>query len=468
MERFIGRSRELQALEEIYGKDGFQMTVIYGRRRVGKSTLIREFAKNKRTVYYTAAKTNIRQNLAQLGRTAVESLAPGFTGVSFESAGDLFHFLGEQSKNERLLLVIDELPYLAEADAGFLSLLKNSIDSEWEFGRMHLILCGSSVSFMEDKILSEKSPLFGRRTSQIRLQPFDYRESALFVPDYSAEEKAVIYGITGGIAKYLSLVDGNLSLDENIVRLYFRKDAYLYEEPDNLLTQEFRNVSLYGDVIRAVASGAVRVNEIADLAHADSSAIVHVLAALTGIGIVRRETAITDEHNRRKTQYRLSDGMFRFWYYFLPAAISLIEMGKGTAYYERAVKPRLSEYMGEIFEEMCRHYTLEKGSEGEFGLFVTKTGKWWGTDPAAKEQTDIDVVGIDPISHNAVIGECKYKNEVLDKSVYDALRRRSRLIDHKYVVTSYLLFSKSGFSDWIMNETDEKQVRKITLEDLYE
>lgn len=397
----------------------------------------------------------------------MEAIAPQLGGVNFESAADLLHFLGEQSKDERLLVVIDELPYLAEADPGFLSLLQNIIDSEWEHGKMHLILCGSSVSFMEDKVLSEKSPLFGRRTSQLNLMPFDFREAALFVPGYSAEEKAVIFGITGGIAKYLSLVDETLSLDENIVRLYFRKDAYLYEEPDNLLTQEFRNVALYGEVIRSVASGAVRVNEIADFTHADSSAVTHALSALAATGIVRRVTAITDERSRRKTQYRICDGMFRFWYTFLPAAVSLIELGKGAAYYERVVKPRLSEYMGETFEEMCRSYTLERGSEGKFGMFVTQVGKWWGTDPAAKEQADIDVVGLDPLSHRALIGECKYKNELLDRSVYEALVRRSGLIDHRYTVEMYLLFSKSGFSEWVLRETGAERVRKITLEEMY-
>lgn len=226
--KFIGRKAELQTLENMYHSSGFQMVVIYGRRRIGKSTLIKEFIKDKRAVYYTATKTGISKNIELWGKQALETLAPEMNQLTFKNADDLLIFLWKKSEAERCIVVIDELPYLAEADKSILSVLQKMIDNQWINGQMFLILCGSSISFMENEVLSEKSPVFGRRTAQIRLEPFQYREAAEFVPSYSYEEKAICFGITGGTAKYLSMLDDSKSLDENIVQLFLQKqDIYM-------------------------------------------------------------------------------------------------------------------------------------------------------------------------------------------------------------------------------------------------
>ena len=194
------------------------MIVSYGRRRVGKSTLIKEFIKDKRAIYYTASRTGIRNNIEKLGRQILAEVAPEMGTAAFHDMDALFTFIGKQCMEERIVVVVDELPYLAEADRGVLSVIQNHVDEDWGQGQMFLILCGSSVSFMENEVLSEKSPVFGRRTSQMKLEPFNYMEAAEFVPAYSEADKAVCYGITGGIAKYLSLMDDTLSLDENVIQ----------------------------------------------------------------------------------------------------------------------------------------------------------------------------------------------------------------------------------------------------------
>ncbi|MDE5823312.1 MAG: ATP-binding protein, partial [Lachnospiraceae bacterium] len=329
MDKFIGRRNELEALGRLYEKEGFQMMVLYGRRRVGKSTLIKEFIKGKQAIYYTASKTGIRNNLEKLGKQVLAEMAPELGALVFQDMDTLFSFIGKRCMEERLVFVIDELPYLAEADDGVLSVIQNHIDGEWALGQMFLILCGSSISFMENEVLSEKSPVFGRRTAQIKLEPFSYMEAAEFVPAYSEADKAVCYGITGGIAKYLSLMDDSLSLDENIVNQYFTKSGYMYEETNNLLMQEFRNVSTYNDIIEAVASGANKINEIADKTHIEPTTVSHALANLIVTGIVVKEYAITDEANKKKVQYKFKDNMFKFWYRFVPDAVGAIELGKG-------------------------------------------------------------------------------------------------------------------------------------------
>ena len=193
----------------------------------------------------------------------------------FQNLEQLFSFLAQKCQKERIVFILDEFPYMAEEYPSLLSILQKAIDTEWQQGQMYLILCGSSLSFMEEKVLSEKSPLFGRRTSQLKLGPFSYLEAADFIPDCSFEEKAICYGVTGGVAKYLSLWDKDRSLDQNITDLFFQKSGYLFEEPANLLTQEFRNISSYSAIIEAVASGKTRPAEIADAAHLDSSATSH-------------------------------------------------------------------------------------------------------------------------------------------------------------------------------------------------
>lgn len=468
MSKFIGRKAQLRELEERYHSPGFQMTVIYGRRRIGKSTLIKEFIKNKRAVYYTATKAGINKNIELWGKQALAVLAPEMNTLSFQTINDLLDFLGKHSERERMVIVIDELPYLADADKSVLSVLQNYIDNHWMHGQMFLILCGSSVSFMENEVLSEKSPIFGRRTSQIKLDAFDYLESAEFVPAYSYDEKAVCFGVTGGVAKYLSMLDDAKSLDENIIQLFFRKTGYLYEEPNNLLTQEFRNVATYNDIISAIASGANKVNEIADKAHVEQSVAVHALQNLIATGIVLKEKAVTDEANKKKVQYILKDSMFKFWYQFVPDGMGAIELDRGEIFYQNVVKPKISEFMGSVFEQICRHYTLICGVTGKLDYFVTTVGRWWGTHPGKRLTTDIDIVGLDKIAKKAVLGECKYRKEPIDRKVYEELLEKDGLISKEYETVQYLLFSKSGFTEWVKDHSDKNRMRLIDLKELYE
>ncbi len=467
MARFIGREEELGALEAAYGKDCFQMAVVYGRRRIGKTTLLRQFCMNKRTVFFTAIKTTAERNAELFGQCALKALAPEMSMSSFRSLDDLCEFLGNQSRNERLVVVIDELPYMARKEESLTSTLQKHIDEQWQFGKMFLILCGSSVSFMEDEVLSEKSPLFGRHTMQLKLNAFQYRQTAQFLPSWSAYDRAVAYGLTGGIAKYISLFDENKTLDENIVSLFFSKSGYLYEEADNLLTQEFRDVDSYSRIIETIAAGSSQVQEIADKSGLSAQNVSHALKNLTETGIAERQQAITEEHNKKKTRYILTDEMLRFWYRFIPEAVDAVEIGKGGLYYLQNVKPQLSSFMGSVFEKMCRQYTLEAGLMGAFQCGVTRVGTWWGTNPARREETDIDVVGLDRMRKEAVIGECKFRHELTDKKVYDALRERHNLLHEGYRVVQYLLFSASSFSDWLTEEAKNGPLKLIRLDEMY-
>ena len=415
---FIGRERELASLKEFYDKDGIGMTVIYGRRRIGKSTLITEFAKDKKTIFYTATKVGKNRNLELFSKQVVDLLMPGLVDVCFNTTEAVFDFIDKNIGDEKVVLVIDELPYWAERDDALLSILQKYIDTVWNDKNLKIILCGSALSFMEKKVLSEKSPLFGRRDSQIKLEAFNYLDAAKFVSDYSYEDKAICYGITGGVAKYLSMIDPEKSIDENIVRLFFRTDGYMYDETRNLLTQEFSDISIVNNIVEQIASGENTLNIIAGKIGEKEQTVLYSLDKLINVGLVEKKKCITDEKNKKKTQYVLKDYMFKFWYEFIPKATSVIEMGQGEAYYQKVVKPVLHSFMGSVFEEMCRYYTLKQGIKGQYGCFVTTVGTWWGVENIKDENgdirtqsADIDVVALSETDKKAVIGECKFKNE---------------------------------------------------------
>lgn len=472
---FIGRERELQSLEKVYAKNGFGMTIIYGRRRIGKSTLITEFIKGKKAIFYTATKVGADRNLELFSKQVLDVVDPDYSGLAFSSLENVLDILTKKvsESDEKIILVIDELPYWAEKDEALLSILQKYIDTQWLDKNIMLILCGSALSFMENKVLSEKSPVFGRRDSQIKLEAFNYRDAALFVPNYSSEDKAICYGVTGGVAKYLAMIDSSKSLDDNIKQLFFNTDGYLFDETRNLLTQEFSDVTLVNNIIEQVASGENALNIIASKVREKDSTVLYSLEKLIDVGLVEKKKCITEEKNKKKTQYVLKDYMFKFWYEFIPKAVSVIEMGQGELYYEKVVKPQLHAYMGSVFEEMCRYYTLEQGIQGAFGSFITQTGNWWGVqqlqDDTGKwyqQATDIDVVGISTVDNTAVIGECKFKNEKIDKNIYETLIGRSRLISGKYNITKYLLFSLSGFTDWF-DTIDKTNIFLITVDDMF-
>lgn len=472
---FIGRERELHSLEKVYAKNGFGMTIIYGRRRIGKSTLITEFIKGKKAIFYTATKVGADRNLELFSKQVLDVVDPDYSGLAFSSLENVLDILTKKvsESDEKIILVIDELPYWAEKDEALLSILQKYIDTKWSDKNLMMILCGSALSFMEKKVLSEKSPVFGRRESQIKLEAFNYRDSALFVPNYSSEDKAICYGVTGGVAKYLAMIDSSKSLDDNIKQLFFNTDGYLFDETRNLLTQEFSDVTLVNNIIEQVASGENALNIIASKVREKDSTVLYSLEKLIDVGLVEKKKCITEEKNKKKTQYVLKDHMFKFWYEFIPKAVSVIEMGQGGLYYEKVVKPQLHAYMGSVFEEMCRYYTLEQGIQGAFGSFITQTGTWWGVQQIKddngkwyQQATDIDVVGISTVDSTAVIGECKFKNDKIDKGIYEALIARSRLISGKYSITKYLLFSLGGFTDWF-DTIDKTNVFLITVDDMF-
>ena len=317
---FVGRKYELAELEKYFKEGMFQFAVFYGRRRVGKTTLINKFRENRKSIHFTATETTAKENLELLSVQILRLLAPQAPQNPFASFLDAFEYCFKAAK-KRLILIIDEYPYLAESDRAVSSILQTLIDKYRDSSRLFLILCGSSMSFMENQVLGYKSPLYGRRTCQFKIQPFNYYESAQMLPAFNNKEKIALYGIVGGIPEYLSRINNKISLAQNVEALFFNPSGRLFEEPSNLLKQELQSPQTYNGIIAAIAGGACKVNEIASRVGIETSQCSNMLGTLTSLDIVKKEYPAGNVKPSRKTIYRLSDNMFRFWYRFVLARI---------------------------------------------------------------------------------------------------------------------------------------------------
>ena len=438
---FIGRERELTALNRLYGSNKFEFAVIYGRRRVGKTALINEFVRDKKAIYFMGVESNAKQNLDNFSKSIIE-YGTGFSlETSFSSFQAALEYVFKLAENERVVLAIDEYPYVARSSKSLASTLQLLIDKYKDNSKLMLILCGSSMSFMEDYVLSYKAPLYGRKTAQMKINPFDFEETCRYFPNLSGEDKALIYGIVGGTPQYLLQIDDKLSIEENIKNTYLNPTSPLFEETTNLLKQEVREPAIYNAIITAIATGASRMSEISSKVGEDTNVCSIYLKNLLSLGIVQKETPYGEKASR-KSIYSVEDNMFRFWYRFVPENNSIIARGADDLAYKR-IEPHLSEYMGGVFEEICKQYLWKQLLTGNSPVEFTSLGRWWGNDPKTKSQTEIDIMG-EADKNTALFGECKWTNEKVDVGVLDLLIERSKLFHYKNV--HYYLFAKSGFT----------------------
>lgn len=443
--QFIGRERELQGLERQYSEDRFDLSVVYGRRRIGKTWLIRKFIENKPAIYFTGIEASSVTNLESMS-LAVHQFS-GQEGLSpFQSFSALFTYLAGLAQSRRIVLVIDEYPYLAAATPEIPSILQRFCDHEWKSSHLHLILCGSSMSFMERQVLGAKSPLYGRRTAQYHMMPFTFFETRDYLSSMTPEDTAILHCSTGGVAEYLSFVDQQKTLEDNLVDLFLNSTGRLFEEPSNLLKQELREPRVYNDILDAIANGSSKSNEIATKAHVQSGALNHYLDSLADLGIIIKEKPILAQQSK-KTIYRISDGCFRFWYRFVMPNLNAINAGLGLQVHRKIIQPNLPEFMGQGFEQIFFDYFDRWNATAALPDLVTERGRWWGNNPQERREEEIDLVGIG--IGTTCFCEVKWRNEKVDVGVIQGLEQKSQLIPAQQ--RFYIIFSKSGFTAGAMN-----------------
>ncbi len=464
MNHFYCRDEELRKLNQRYMDDDFECIIIYGRRRVGKTALINEFCKDKPTIFLSALPSTSHENLEALSNAIMTYERPdSYSAPVFQDYNRAFDEITQLSKDERIVFVINEYPYIAKANPSISAMLQHLIDHKWSNSKLFLILCGSSMSFMENQVLGQESPLYGRRTAQFKIEPLNYKETAVFHSNRSAEENALIYGITGGIPHYINQLKVKTTIDEALLTNLFDRSGYLYEEPVNLLKQDLREPAIYNAIIKAIAEGSSHLNEIVTKTGETSGTCTNYIRTLIDLGIVKKETPVTEKPGK-KTIYLLVDNFFRFWYRFVPGNTNAIDSGRIRRTYQQAVKNNFSDYMGITFESMCRDYLLYYAEDLPINL--AEIGQWWGADSKRKKQVQIDIVGAPVEGKEYIIGSCKYRNEKIGLDELNLLQEYAAVFGkgNKYY---YYIFSKGGFTEGLIQAAEANEVKLISLNDMY-
>lgn len=461
----IGRRAELDRLEQMFQRNQFEFLIMYGRRRVGKTTILQEFSKIHRTIFFPAQEKNDTLNLHDFSKLVQQHFDGDFI-APFQNWEDAFAYAGKKAGQERTVLIIDEFPFLAASNPSIKSILQHQIDHSWKEKNLFLILCGSSVSFMVNDVMGYKSPLYGRISESMEVKPFDYRESSLFFPKYSYEEKLIAYGILGGVPRYLNAFNPERSIKENIKEQILRGGAFLNDEPQTLLRMELREPIVYNSILEAIANGKNRIAGISDQTHEERSKCSKYILTLQSIRLLEKSVPCGEAESSKKGIYEITDNFYKFWYRYVFSNQSYYMMlGEEKACEE--IMDEINDYMGPVFEKICMEYLIRLAREGKLPFVPYKIGKWWGNNPYIKAQDDVDVLALDKKGKQAIFCECKFRNKPMPMEEYEDLVNATKAFPG--VEKGYLIFiSKSGFTNPVVRRAKEENAMLFTVEDLFQ
>ena len=382
-----------------------------------------------------------------------------------------FEYAAQQAKqlDNPFLFIFDEFPYAAQANQALPSQLQIAIDHHFTQTNACIILCGSNEGFMESEVLGKKSPLYGRRTGQIHLKPFDYFEAAQMSHTSSPQEQVRYYATFGGTPYYLAQLDTSLTYEENVHRLMFSSSGLLYAEPSMLLRQELREPALYNAILSAVANGATTPKTIADQSGVALTSVGKYLKTLVNLHILARKTPFGTKVEGRKALYYITDPFFAFWYRFVSPAVGAIELGAGAAAAREVTTGQsLSTFEGHQFETITTQWLARRNTQEGLPFLATEFGSWWGTDPQAKEQVDIDVIAANAQRRSIIAGECKWRENFNETETLKTLEHRAQLIPGNWDKSYLYLFSKKPLSSATQNKIkNNPALRSITLKEMY-
>ncbi len=448
--QFIGRQAELAKLNEEYSRDG-SFVVIYGRRRVGKTTLIKEFLKGKRAFYFLATEELEGQSMKRLA--GVVARATGNSLLQKAAFGDwldLFQVIAEYRPKEKKVLVLDEFPYLVRANPAFPSILQNAWDELLKDSAVMVILCGSLMGMMQKHALSYDSPLYGRRTAQIRLVPLPFTE-VYAAQDLTFSEAVEQYSVTGGVPKYLEFFQDGQGLRRQLMDTVLSKNGFLYEEPYFLLKSESMAAVNYFSIIKAIADGSHKLGKLAGVLGQETSALTPYLATLADLGFIEKQTPVTEKNpeKSRKGLYFIADGFLRFWFRYVYPYKGELELDNRQIVLDELDKDFVERFAAFAYEDICKEIFASLCRKGEVDFLPSRIGSYWSND--YDNDTQIDVMAVDHRNRRIFAGECKYHKKPVDAPVYFALKEKvavSREIRSAFpgYGVVYGVFSRSGFT----------------------
>jgi len=477
---FIGRKNELKFLEDKYNSENGQLIVLYGRRRIGKTETLRQFCKGKQHVFYSCRECNDKLQLRSFSEKLLKENIPASKYINeFDSWENAFRAILELPHVGKKLIVIDEFPYMCKGNASIPSVLQNLWDEVLKNENVMIILCGSSMSFIEKELLAEKNPLYGRATGIYKMREMGFYDAMQFFPNYSNRDKVIAYAVLGGIPHYLRQFDSKLSLADNIKKNILTKGCTLYSEVEFLLRQELRETPIYNSIIEVVALGNTKLNDINQKSLIDNAPKTNVyLRNLIELGLVEREfsvdTSTKEKANSNRGLYRITDNYFRFWYAFVFSNYTDLEVGDVDGVYKYIIEPKLHEFASLAFEDVCREYVQELQKSNALPFRYSKMGRWFGkTTVRTKGQlnslivaeTEIDIVALSELARSYLIGECKFKGVPFSYSEY--LDTLAKLTPQKANAEFYYaLFSESGFDEKIIEEAKHAKILLYSLDDI--
>lgn len=457
--KFIGRQAELAKLNAEYAHDS-SFVVIYGRRRVGKTTLIKEFLKEKTAFYFLATEELESQSMKRLAgvvaRTTNNTLLQKATFIDWL---DLFQVIADYKPEEKKVLVIDEFPYLVKTNPAFPSVLQNAWDELLKDSNVMLILSGSLIGMMQKHALSYESPLYGRRTAQMRLAPLSFTD--IYEVQTMPFEKAVEqYGVTGGVPKYLEFFEDDLELAEQLRETVLSKSGFLYEEPNFLLKSESVTAVNYFSIIKAIADGHHKLGKIAGVLGQETSALTPYLATLADLGFIEKRTPVTEKNpeKSRKGLYFIADNFIRFWFRYVYPYKGELELDNMQIVMDEMSKDFTTGFLAFVYEDICKNIFANLCKTGAIPFVPSHIGSYWLNDYDG--DTEIDVCAVDGQNKLVFVGECKYHAKPVDAPVYFALKEKvanASEIKKAYpgYDVIYGVFSKSGFTQRMLDVAKE-------------
>lgn len=444
---FYDRHGELNALETAFESPGHEFYVVYGRRRVGKTELLKEFCAGRSHLYFLAAQeaeSRQREKFTEQVADRFDERVP-----RIDDWDEAFDYLGDMLADEQVVVVIDEFPYLIAENDSLPSYLQSFVDERLRETDSMLVLCGSSVSTMESDVLGHESPLYGRRTGQIDLQPFTFQQAREAIT-YEMADTIRSYAVTGGTPLYLTLFDYERPLAENIRTHILSPTARLYNEPEFLLRTELRNPARYMSILEAVAMGHTTPNEISGATGIDAGPLSKYLQTLRRLRLIDREVPVTASGTKSKrSRYAVADEFLRFWYRFVEPNRSSIEEAPDVVF-SGTIEPALPDHVATTFEAVCREAIWEAIRRSDLEPY-SEVGRWW------YGEHEIDIVGLAPDDDRILLAECKWTADPVGYGLAEALRTKTEHVrwgsderDERFA-----LFSKSGFVDGLEDELDD-------------
>lgn len=457
---FVNRERELEFLNKSYEEKGARFIIIYGKRRVGKTELVKQFFKHYKHIYFLADKAPEKDQLRVLSEKVGLLFQDDF--LISRGFGNWFEFFKYVKGKGKLIIAIDEFPFLVEVNKAIPSIFQRGWDEELKASEIFLILLGSSIGMMETEVLGYKSPLFGRRTGQLLIEPLSYWDSKRFFPSISNEEFVYIFSILGGMPAYLLQFKESLDLWSNIKEKILSPGAYLFNEPEFILREELREPRNYFSILKAISMGKTRISEIINETGFEKNVVAKYLSVLTDLKIVKRDVPVTEElfEKSKKGIYLIDDNFFRFWFKFVFPNRSFIEEGEYDYVVEKKIKPSLESFVSYTFEEICKSF-VKKGGIKE--LKFTKVGKWW-----LKDRAEIDIVAINEEENSILFGEAKWSTNKIGPEVLIDLKNKTKLVDWKRERRKefYAIFSRSGFTEELKRIAEKENILLFEINDL--